>query len=388
MTFFIAVLLAPFVLVTSVFLLEVAIGLAPMAQKVRNATTPYSAVIVVPAHDEAKTIELTLASLREPSLGIADILVIADNCVDETAAIARRVGVHVVERNEPGRRGKGFALARAQVELQSQRPDVVVVIDADCSIDRASLAALVARVGDSGRPGQTINLLKPGRALPSMVQVSNFAFMLKNLVRQRGLQRLAGSVHLTGTGMALPWAIFAEAPLATADIVEDIKLGLELTKAGTPPVLVEEAIVWSDPSGADGTLKQRERWEGGFLRLARAVGPPTILEGLKRGNAGLLVRGLDMLVPPLTLLMALDLAALALAAALTLGLGAAWWPVWVQLTAVLSATILILLVWAIHGRRFLSAKALATLPFYLLWKIPMYLRLRRGRADDWLRAGR
>ena len=49
-----------------------------------------------------------------------------------------------------------------------------------------------------------------------MVQLSSFAFLVKNLVRQRGLQRIAGKVHLTGTGMALPWRLFDQADLARA----------------------------------------------------------------------------------------------------------------------------------------------------------------------------
>src|SRR4029078_13711834 len=87
-------------------------------------------------------------------------------------------------------------------------PDVLIVLDADFTIDRASLEELVRSTMESGRPAQAINLLRPDRSASPLVQLSTFAFMLKNLVRQRGLQRLAGRVHLTGTGMAMPFDMF------------------------------------------------------------------------------------------------------------------------------------------------------------------------------------
>ena len=108
-------------------------------------------------------------------------------------------------RTDVERRGKGFALAAAREFLRADPPDVVVVLDADCRIDRASLETLSAAAFSSRRACQAINLLAPDLAAPPMVQISNFAFLIKNLVRQRGLQRLAGRAHLTGTGMAMPW---------------------------------------------------------------------------------------------------------------------------------------------------------------------------------------
>src|SRR5205814_2969445 len=121
---------------------------------------------------------------------------------------ARGAGAEVLVRNEPDHRGKGFALAAAREHLRRAPPDVVVVLDADCKMDGASLSALVGGAARTGRPCQAINLLAPDLSAGPMVQLSSFAFMVKNLIRQRALQRLADRTHLTGTGMALPWPIF------------------------------------------------------------------------------------------------------------------------------------------------------------------------------------
>src|SRR5581483_1952186 len=144
----------------------------------------------------------------------AKIQVVADNCTDRTAKIATKAGVEVVERNDQLRRGKGYALAFAREHLRADPPDVVIIIDADCTTDSESIAALVQRCSETGSPCQATNLQEPGSGASPAVQLSTFAFFIKNVIRQRALQRLAGRAHLLGTGMALPWAIFEQAQLA------------------------------------------------------------------------------------------------------------------------------------------------------------------------------
>jgi hypothetical protein len=206
--------------------------------------------------------------------------------------------------------------------------------------------------------------------------------MLKNLVRQRGLQRLAGRVHLTGTGMGMPFGLFQASAHVRSSIVEDLALGLELAGQGHAPQLIDEAFVWSGGSTEQGTLVQRRRWEGGFLATAARYGPKTII----RGN---LLAGLDLLVPPLALFAALNLLALLVAAALILVSGAAWWPIAVQAMLLAGAGFAVFLAWAREGRRFVSLAVLARVPLYVLWKLPMYVGLaRRGAPEEWLRTGR
>jgi hypothetical protein len=134
----------------------------------------------------------------------------------------------------------------------------------------------VASAKDSGRPAQAVNLLAPDLAASPLVQLSTFAFMIKNLIRQRGLQRLAGRAHLTGTGMALPWNLFASANLGGSNIVEDLALGLELADRATAPKLVSRATVWSPAASESGTLVQRSRWEGGYLATALKTAPAAL----------------------------------------------------------------------------------------------------------------
>src|SRR5436305_1895550 len=95
----------------------------------------------------------------------------------------------------------------------------------------------------SGRPAQAAYTLDPPPGAGPRQLLAAFAFRVKNLVRPRGLDRLGLPCLLTGSGMAFPWAVIRSAPLAGGDIVEDMRLGVELALAGTPPLFCPEAEV-------------------------------------------------------------------------------------------------------------------------------------------------
>jgi cellulose synthase/poly-beta-1,6-N-acetylglucosamine synthase-like glycosyltransferase len=386
-TALVAILLAPFALLTAFFSLELIAGLWPSRAVLRRPTDA-SAVVVIPAHDEALVISETLRSLQAALGERMRILVVADNCTDRTVELARAAGVEVIERHDLERKGKGFALAFAADHLRPNPPDVFAVLDADCETDAASLWALVAGAFE-GHPSQAINLLRADRKASPLVQLSTFAFMIKNLVRQRGLQRLAGRVHLTGTGMAMPFELFEASGRVRSSVVEDLALGLELSDSGHPPVLITNAFVWSGGSTEQGTLTQRRRWEGGFISTSLRWGPREALRGLSRGRLRAFLSGLDLMIPPLALFAILNIAILALAAALTAAFDAGWWPVIAQVVLLAIALLALLAAWLREGRKFISLGALARLPLYVVWKLPMYLGLARGGAPkEWLRTGR
>lgn len=387
-TVIVLVVLAPLLIINLFFVAEVAAGL-PRSRARHWPAAGGRTTIIIPAHDEEQVIGRTLAGLNAAAGADFDILVIADNCSDRTAELARGSGVDVVDRHDASRRGKGFALAFARDHLSANPPARVMVLDADCRTDRESLEALAGACQMIAAPAQAINLLEPAPAAGPLVQVSSFAFLIKNLVRQRGLQRLVGSVHLTGTGMCLPWPLFSQADLATASIVEDVRLGIELARKGTHPRLIAEAVVWSPHADQSQTLGQRSRWEGGYLALARATVPGLLRDGLMRQSPRTLLAGLDLTVPPLALLVLLTGTAFLLTLLLA-GTGTvSWLPVALLGAVGLAAALVLLLAWWREGRAFLSPAALIRLPLYPLWKIPMYLKLARsGAPKSWNRTER
>jgi hypothetical protein len=144
--------------------------------------------------------------------------------------------------------------------------------------------------------------------------------------------------------------------------------------------LIEGAVVWSPHAEQAQTLGQRSRWEGGFLALARAAAPVLLARGLLTLSPRTLLAGLDLMVPPLALLALLNLALLLLLGGLAAAKVTNWLPPLLFIAAGLPALVVLLLAWWKEGRAFLSPSALARLPLYMLWKVPMYLKLARSGA--------
>jgi len=368
---------------------EVFAGLRPLAVMDLPPAPHARAVIIVPAHDEEAILHDRLTALKAAAGQEAKVLLIADNCSDSTAVIARRVGVNVLERHDQLRRGKGFALDFARQSLQRDPPDIIVVVDADCSMDRASIVRLIAQCAASGRPCQARNVQQPGPYSSAAVQLSTFAFFVKNVIRHRGLQRLAGSGQLLGTGMAFPWDVFQKADIANDEIVEDLKLSLELSRQGHGVMFVEQARVSSAAETDQNTLSQRSRWEGGFLRNAIRTGPSLLVRSLGRADWRGSWAALNLLIPPLALLVMVDIVALGLSGALTLWWGAGAWPVLLLVGLLILAGVAIMSAWQAGGSQFVTTRSLIRIPVYMLWKIPLYLGFARsGAPKEWVRTSR
>ena len=99
-------------------------------------------------------IEGVVANLRKldwPADGFR-VLVVADNCTDSTAALARTAGAEVLERHDPARRGKGYALDFAFHTSQALGwADAVVVVDADTEVSANLLEAFAGRIDDGAK---------------------------------------------------------------------------------------------------------------------------------------------------------------------------------------------------------------------------------------------
>jgi cellulose synthase/poly-beta-1,6-N-acetylglucosamine synthase-like glycosyltransferase len=344
--------------------------------------------ILVPAHDEEEGIARTVTALKS-ELGPGDrLLVIADNCSDRTAERAREAGAEVAERTDPERRGKGFALSFGAAALAADPPDVVVVMDADCRVERGTLELLARTAHTSGNPAQAVYLMHAGER-GARSAVSEFAFLLRNLVRPLGLARLGYPCQLTGTGMAFPWPLFRDAPATENFLVEDLLMGHELALLGKPPALCEDVCVGADfPTRDSASLKQRRRWEHGQLAVLLGTAPRLLAAGLTRGKAGLIALGLDALVPPLAFFVVLEGGAFCLGVVVLL-LGGSAVPLALAGLGTLLLGVGVGAAWLTRGRDIVRLSDLAAIPGYVLWKLPLYGSfVRKGAHREWERTER
>jgi cellulose synthase/poly-beta-1,6-N-acetylglucosamine synthase-like glycosyltransferase len=194
---------------------------------------------------------------------------------------------------------------------------------------------------------------------------------------------------LTGTGMGFPWEVLRKAPPTNDHLVEDMVMGLELALLGYAPQLCPDAHVTSAlPERAAAANTQRRRWEHGHLATLIAQGPRLLWQGLRQGRAELIALALDLMVPPLSLLVAMLLAGLVLAAGAWL-LGASPLPMLIFAGAALSIAIGAGVGWFAYGRELVRARDLLAIPLYVLWKLPLYFSFfTRGRQRGWQRTER
>jgi glycosyltransferase involved in cell wall biosynthesis len=183
--------------------------------------------VLVPAHNESSGLLPTLASIQGQLLPGDKILVVADNCTDDTAAIATAGGADVVERKDATKHGKGYALDWGIRRLRMNPPEIVIIIDADCTLMGGAIDQLALTCATTGRPVQALDLMTAPTASQINHQVAEFAWRVKNWVRPLGLRVLKLPCQLMGTGMAFPWEIIGSADLGNGSLVEDLRLGLD-----------------------------------------------------------------------------------------------------------------------------------------------------------------
>jgi cellulose synthase/poly-beta-1,6-N-acetylglucosamine synthase-like glycosyltransferase len=345
-------------------------------------------VVLMPAHDEAEGIAPVIDAVLAQLGPLDRLLVVADNCSDATASIARAKGAQVIERNDTTQRGKGYALDAGVRWLEREPPDVVVIVDADCLLAPQALGRLVAACRSQARPIQALYLMRAPAGASLGARLAEFAWIVRNQVRPLGALAMGWPCQLMGTGMAFPWPVLRGAPLASAHLVEDMQLGLDLAGAGAAPLFCPEALVTSSfPSAPEGVASQRARWEHGHLSVIATAAPRLLGRAVATGNARLLAMVLDLVVPPLAALV------LALGAAIVLDLAA-----WLAGTgvaplalAVLALTLLacgVVAAWARHARHVVSLRELLSVPFYVMAKMPLYARVFTRRQVEWVRTKR
>ncbi len=268
-------------------------------------------VVLVPAHDEAAGIGATLAGLERLRYPREDfrVRVIADNCTDATAAIARAAGAEVHERFDARERGKGHALRAAIARLLAEPEgswDALAVIDADTEVDPGLLEQCTARLEDGEEALQVAYLprRRSGGAEAPSSRARRVALTAFHVVRSRGREALLLSAGLRGNGMAFTRACLAAHPHDAAGRTEDVEYGLQLGLAGVRVGYVDGVTVWGDmPADGEASRVQRSRWLGGRFDLLRREAPKLARHLLMRPDPLVADLLADLLVPPLSLLL-------------------------------------------------------------------------------------
>lgn len=347
--------------------------------------------VVVPAHDEAAVIATTLASLLAIDYPRRNfrVTVVADNCSDDTAAIACGTGVRVLERRDTTHRGKGHALSYAFADfIDSAFADVIVVVDADSVVSPNLLAAFATRLAGGAEVVQARYGVR-GSQRGWRPRLMSLAFTLFHDVRSQARERLRLSCGLRGNGMGFTRSALERVPYSAFSIVEDIEYGVELAMAGVRVAYVPEALVQGDMPTAEGPARtQRERWEHGRAQLARRHRGRLLRTAIARRDRVALDLFLDLIVPPLTTLAVTALVGTAVACA-------SWWaglsgsvPVAFWGLALFGIVVYVARGCTMAGGGPRLIADLAWVPIFISWKLLRALVGRKPRTTEWVRTRR
>jgi cellulose synthase/poly-beta-1,6-N-acetylglucosamine synthase-like glycosyltransferase len=339
--------------------------------------------VVIPAHDEAGTIMRCVRSIAAcvaPGSLEIQTVVVADNCTDATADSARACGARVLERSDPARRGKGFALKFAFQILTDEGFDAVMVVDADSIVDSNFLLESVQLLR-AGADGVQARYLVLNSAASPRARLMNVALMAFNVLRARGRDRLGLSVGISGNGFGLSRTTLEAVPYETRSLVEDLDYHLRLVEGGRRIVFADRTGVRAEvPNGRRAASTQRARWEGGRLRAA-IQNLPRLATGAISGKPHLIEPALELLLMPL----AFHVSILGLIALMPFGLARIYACLALALVALHVAAGII-----VGGGDWSDFTALLGAPFYVVWKLatlPKTIQSARSTAP-WIRTER
>ncbi len=394
-------------LVSYLLLLTIAAWYASRQPAPQSGEQTNRFLILVPAHNEELLLPELLANLRQLDYpqSLYAVHVVADNCTDRTAEIARQGGAIVHERVNDAERGKGFALqwVLQQLQQEDEPHDAILILDADSVISPNFLQVMDGRLARGERVIQAYYAVRNPEQSWS-VSLRYVALALLHYLRPLGRTVLGGSTGLKGNGMVFVADILKQHDWS-ASVTEDIEFHMTLVLAGERVMFAPTAVVEAEmPHTLSGSQTQNSRWEQGRLEMARHY-IPALLRGawsaIKQKNYGraylLFDAVMEHIIPPFSLLMGLSILSL-FTALLLFFIGLNTLPVNNSL-GIISATIGLLIiagqiVYIFYGLYLVRAsskiyKALFYAPFFMVWKIWLYIKVMFGKGtDEWVRTER
>ncbi len=230
-------------------------------------------MLIIPAHNEATVVRNLIESLKKQNYKkeLYDIYVIADNCTDNTAQIAREAGAIVYERFDEARKTKGYAMQWfLNQKIEEDAPyDAFCVFDADNIVNENFLIAMNKKLCQGEDVVQGYRDIKN----PTDSWVSaGYAIFYWTMNRFYHLARynLGLSPLINGTGFMVKFDVVKPEGWNTKTLTEDIEFSLKRIIAGKKLGWATDAIVYDEqPVGFKQSWSQRTRWTVGHIQCMK-----------------------------------------------------------------------------------------------------------------------
>lgn len=344
-------------------------------------------LFLVPAHNEERLLPSTLANLQELDYPkeLYAVHVVADNCTDGTAALARAGGAIAHERFDAEKAGKGYALEwlLQRIWERHEPHDAMIILDADSIVSPNFLRVMDARLARGERAIQAYYAVRdPGQSWS--VSLRAVALAALHFLRPMGRSVLGGSTGLKGNGMVFAADILREHRWS-ASLTEDIEYHMHLIVSGERVTFAPDAVVWAEmPNSLAAAQSQNVRWERGRMQMVRQYVPMLLRETIRKPSFMLLDAAIEQLIPPFSIVAALSVLSLLASLALHTYLGVALSGFAVFGIAFYTVAALVL---SRAPRKVYQALLYA--PVFIAWKLLLYVRVLLGfDPKGWVRTAR
>jgi cellulose synthase/poly-beta-1,6-N-acetylglucosamine synthase-like glycosyltransferase len=347
----------------------------------------YRFLILVPAHNESRGLCPTIGSLKDLSNDHEQrIVVIVDNCTDDTADVARKSGADVLERTNPELRGKGYALQWALEQFNLDDFDAVVVVNADTTVEKNMLDVMAGAL-DRGTAALQVNYLFMPSGDSAIGQLQHIASLVENQLFYKGRALLGLPVLLRGSGMAIRTEILKEHPWDSHSITEDVDFSVKLSRLGHRVEFTTATSVYSAATTEyNQAVTQKTRWASGTFALIADHFFPLLAAGLK-GRPGLIEMAFSLFLLSRPLLI--YVAAVVMLLSLLIPSPERWLLVSVNLLIIFLLIVYLLLGALLADDRYKAARAISRIPGYGLWFLGIQVKSLMGfRKSDWERTAR
>ncbi|WP_270420600.1 glycosyltransferase family 2 protein [Acidaminococcus massiliensis] len=276
-------------------------GILPRKKEKKILTPKTTFAVIVAAHNEEKVIgELVenLHMLRYPD-ELYDIFVIADNCSDHTAEVARKAGALVYERFNQEEVGKGFALEWMfrQLFALDKQYDAVAIFDADNLVHPDFLKEMNNRFckGEKLIQGY-LDVKNPNDSWVSGTFAINF--WIVNHVWHLAKYTIGLSSVFGGTGMVIATEVLKKYGWKATCLTEDMEFTMKCLLEGIPTAWCQDAIIYDEkPQTFKASWNQRKRWAQGQFDVAGRYMGKLLKEGIRKRDIVILDGVIDVFQP-------------------------------------------------------------------------------------------
>ena len=255
-----------------------------------EASTQHRFAVVVSARNESSVIGNLIASIRSQNYPreLVDIFIIADNCTDNTAEIARSAGAIVYERFNKEQVGKGYALDRMfniiETEYADKNYEGYIIFDADNVLDPNYIAEM-NKVFDNGY--RIITSYRNSKNYDTNWITAGYSlwFLREAKYLNNARMQLGTSCAISGTGFLVSADVIRENNGWIHHLLtEDIEFTTDSIIHGEKIGYCADAILYDEqPTKFSQSYTQRLRWAKGFYQVFKNYGAK-LVKGVFKGS--------------------------------------------------------------------------------------------------------